>query len=86
MTYFIAVFSIRTDTVQFYAFLNKNGVPASIVETPKGATASCGISVKFSGTYINKVRKLLFQSGIRSFVSFYLVSGIYGRTTLTPIK
>ena len=84
MNYYIAVFSIRTDTIWFNRYLNKNGISSSIVETPKMATASCGISVKIPSNYLEKGKILLNKSGIRSFIGFYSVNSFYGR--VMPIR
>lgn len=85
MEYILAVFSLRTDTISFNSFLNRNKVASSVVETPKSASASCGVSVKFSAKDLPVVRRLLPLSGTTSFVRFYRVSGFYGRSTVTPI-
>jgi hypothetical protein len=86
MEYVLAVFSLRTDTIQFNYFLNKNRIKSSVVETPKSASASCGISVKFPAEDLPIVRRLMPLSGARSFVRFYLVQGMYGRYNLTPLR
>ena len=86
MEYILAVFSVRTDTMQFNRILNKNGISSTVVETPKSASASCGISVKFALKDLNEARRLLTFSGTKSFVRFYLVTGFYGNAKLTPIK
>lgn len=86
MEYVLAVFSIRTDTVQFNRILNKNRINSTIVETPKAASSSCGISVKFSINDLPRAKQLLSASGTRSFVRFYLVSGYYGNQRIMPIK
>lgn len=86
MEYYIAVFSLRTDTMQFNSLLNRNRIRSTIVETPKSASASCGISVKFSAHDLPIVQKLLAVSGTKSFVKFYKVSGMFGRTTVSPLR
>lgn len=86
MEYIIAVFSIRTDTMNFYNFLNRNRINCTIIETPKQVSASCGISVKFATIDLPVARRLLPQSGAKSFIRFYMVSGFYGRQKLTPIN
>lgn len=82
----MAVFSIRTDTMQFNNILNKNNIRSSVVETPKSASASCGISVRFDVAQLPRAKQLLKYSGTTSFVRFYMVSGFYGNSRLTPLK
>ena len=72
MDYVLAVFSVRTDTMQFSNFLTKNKINNTVVETPKGASVSCGISVKFKFADFSSVKRLLPLSGTRSFVKFYM--------------
>lgn len=86
MEYILAVFSIRTDTIQFNKILKNNHINSSVVETPKSASASCGISVKFATKDLPKARQLLIVSSTKSFVRFYIVTGFYGNIKLTPIK
>lgn len=83
-SYAIAVFSIRTSTLQFNAILNKSGVRSVVVETPKSASASCGISVRFDVQNLPTAKQILARSGIKNFVRFYIVSHQYGGTRLTP--
>ena len=83
--YIIAVFSLRTSTMQFNSLLIKNGIRSVIIETPKSASASCGISVRFDKKYIQKARGLLISSNIKNFVRFYQVANFRGQTHISPI-
>ena len=84
--YIIAVFSLRTSTLQFNSLLSKNGVRSLIIETPKSASASCGISVRFDTKNLGRARELLLHSDIKNFVRFYHVTNFMGQTRLTPIQ
>ena len=84
--YILAVFSIRTSTMQFNRLLQKNGIKSMVVETPKSASASCGISVRFNVNDLSLAKSILVSSGIRSFVRFYHVSGLYGGVRISPIR
>ena len=75
MDYVLAVFSIRT-----------NKIASSVVETPKFASSSCGISVRFAYKDLAKAKSLLASSGTKSFVRFYLVNGMWGNIRVTPLK
>ena len=83
--YVIAVFSVRTSTMQFNSVLQKNGVRSLIIETPKSAGVSCGISVRFGLEDLSKARDLLQKSKVQNFVRFYLVENFYGKTQLSSI-
>ena len=84
--YIIAVFSLRTSTMQFFSLLKKNNVRSLIVETPKSASASCGISVRFEVESLNVAKQILASSGIKNFVRFYLVSQRFNQVVLSPIN
>ena len=84
--YIIAVFSIRTSTMQFNKLLSQNGIRSVVVETPKSASASCGISVRFDVKNLPLARELLMNSGIKNFVRFYHVSGYFGGLRISPIR
>ena len=86
MEYMLAVFSIRTDTINFNRLLNKNGIKSTVVETPTSASTSCGISVNFAFKDLPQARRMLPVSGTKSFVRFYVVTGHYGNIKITPIK
>ncbi|HAJ77688.1 MAG TPA: hypothetical protein DCO89_01290 [Clostridiales bacterium] len=84
--YIIAVFSLRTSTMQFNSALNRGGVKSLVIETPKAASASCGISVRFDIKNLERAKDILKQSGIKNFVRFYRVSFMYNQTRLTPVN
>lgn len=86
MEYILAIFTLRTDTMYFNKLLNKNKIHSSVVETPKAASASCGLSVKLATKDLSSAKQILQKSGILSFVRFYLVTGFYGNLRLTPLK
>lgn len=83
--YVIAVFSVRTSTMQFNAILARNRIKSLIIETPKSASASCGISVRFDVENLGKAKELLLQGGIKNFVRFYLVENFFGNTQIRPL-
>lgn len=83
--FIIAVFSMRTSTMQFNNLLQKNGVKSVVIETPKSASASCGISVRINTRDFEKAKDLLISSGIKNFVRFYQVDYFYNQTRLTPL-
>lgn len=84
--YILAIFSVRTSTMQYNMLLQKNGVRSVVVETPKSASASCGISVRFPTKFFDFAKEVLKKSGIKNFVAFYYVSTNFSRTMLTRIS
>ena len=84
--YILAIFSVRTSTLQYNMLLQKNGVRSVIVETPKSASASCGISVRFDTKHFEYAKELLKKSGIKNFVAFFYVSTRFGKTMLTRMS
>lgn len=83
--YILAVFSVRTSTIQFSTMLNRGGVNNLIVETPKRLTTSCGVSVKFSAKNFGRAKGILMNSGIKNFVRFYYVKVFNGSTNISPL-
>ena len=84
--YILAVFSLRTSTMQFFSLLKKNNVRCFIVETPKSASASCGISVRFEIESLAVAKRILETGIIKNFVRFYVVSQRFNQVVLNPIK
>ena len=83
--YIIAVFTIRTSTMQFSMMLNRNGIANSVIETPKSISASCGVSVKISTKNFQRAKEIFFQNRVKNFSRFYYVKIYRGITTVTPI-
>ena len=84
-SYAIAVFSVRTSTLQFNSVLVKNGVKSLIIETPKAVSASCGICVRFDISSIKRAKDLLERSEINNFVRFYVVENIWGSSRIRVV-
>lgn len=70
MTYILAVFRVRTQTMKFNEALKRAGVRSQVINTPKGLTSACGISCKFPLSEL-KVATKLINSRYDSFVGFY---------------
>lgn len=83
--YILAIFSVRTNTMQYNMLLQKNGIRSVIVETPKSASASCGISVRFNTKHFEYAKELLKKSGIKNFVRFYHITENFGQKRLIPV-
>ena len=72
MKYVIAVFSSRSETLSFFRYMNKLGYFAVVITTPKVASKTCGISVKFSYEDFEKVKQILTSLNFSTFLGFYL--------------
>lgn len=85
MNFIIAVFSVRTHTHIFYNLLIKSGIKCTIIETPKQAKLSCGISVKFLVKDFAIVKKIL-NSSLSSFGGFFKLVYQFNKIAVVPIK
>lgn len=84
MTYYIAVFTSRTETIRFNEILNRNNVSSQVINTPREASVGCGVSVKFSPQDFENVKRI-YGSVNLSLTGFFKVAR-YGRSfVVTPI-
>lgn len=74
MNYVLAIFRSRSETIYFANLLKMNGLPSSVINTPKEAGQTCGISVKFLPECLGIARGLLTQKRFQSFAGFYRVT------------
>ena len=70
MNYVIAVFMSRSETLSFANMLKKINVPVAIVQTPRQAGKTCGISVKFHYENFSYAKDLLSRMRLNSFYGF----------------
>lgn len=78
MNYVVAVFMSRTETLSFANFLRRQGFQVVIVQTPKEAGRTCGISVKFRYEDFGKIKPLLSTLRFMSFQGFFLEQNVGG--------
>lgn len=78
MRYVIAVFRSRNETLYFANMLKSSGYFVSIVNTPKEAGQTCGISVKFNENILDIANAFLVSKPFRSFYGFFRVTFING--------
>ena len=86
MTYCIAVFKSKTDVFAYLELLRLSGVPAVTTGTPKEARIGCGLSVKFSKTYLGIGEAILRKKRFSGFYGIYLSSKVGSRSTLSKIR
>ncbi len=85
MYYILAVFKSRSETLFFANLLKSNGLIVNVVNTPKQAGQTCGISVKFMPNNLAEVRRLLASRSFQSFVGFYTVMLRNGQNDVSRI-
>ena len=85
MEYLVIAFRSRSDTIKFTEFLNKNNIPAEIVNTPKEAGVGCGLSAKVSRHYENIVKKAIKIANLKSFAGVFLVRKFSGKYLVRSI-
>lgn len=59
MNYYIFVFWSRSDALSFANSLRKLNIPNSMVQTPREAGRTCGLSVKIMAEYLDNARRIL---------------------------
>ena len=73
MEYIIVAFRSRTQTVKLNKILQSMGINSEIVNTPKEAGVGCGLSVKISPYYFERVKSVVFSVGFSAFAGFFMV-------------
>ena len=74
MTYYLATFHSQTQTYEFSRVLASYGIVAQVVQTPRQAQASCGLSVKIPDKFgLEYARFVLSRRQFSSFSSFFEV-------------
>ena len=71
--YIIATFRSRTQTMTFKQILLSYKVFSDIINTPRQASVSCGISVRFDGKFLSVAKDILSRRRFDSFVGFFSV-------------
>lgn len=72
MNFVIAVFSSRSETLSFANFLKRQGFVCGVVQTPKEAGRTCGISVKFRYEDFATIKQIFGSLRFMSFQGFFL--------------
>lgn len=83
--YVLAVFRSRTQTTLFDRLLRSYHMPVSVVNTPSSLQVGCSVGVKIPVSYLNSSLTLFERRHFDSFVGFYKITKMDGRTAVTPI-
>ena len=84
MSYILAVFNSRTQTMLFYNKLKAKRIPCSIINNPEKTNVTCGICIKFYYSHLNVARQIL-NNNLNGFVGFYKLQNNLGRNIVTPL-
>ena len=82
----LAVFRARTQSLDYAERLNKYGVAASTVPTPKEAKIGCGLCVRFYERDMIRAKAILKTGRYATFKGFYKMDYVGGRISITPYK
>ncbi len=83
--YILAVFRSRTQTTLFDRLLRSYRIPVSVVSVPSSLQVGCSVGVKIPISYLNSALALFKRRYFDSFVGFYKITKIDGRTAVTPV-
>ena len=80
----LAVFRSRAHSLDYAERLNRYGVEAITIPTPKEARIGCGLCVKFDARAFVRAQAILKTGRYASFKGFYKTEFLGGRMTVTP--
>ena len=69
--YGVAAFRSRQQVLRFEAALNRQGVPARVVTTPRDVSMGCGLSVRFPMERLQDVRRALRTQNTGNLIGLY---------------
>ena len=82
----LAVFRSRAQSLDYGQRLQKYGIPASVIPTPKEAKIGCGLCVRINANYFIKAQAILKTGGYSTFRGFYRLDFVNGKTTVFPYR
>ena len=69
--YGVAAFRSRQQVLRFEAALNRQGIPARVVTTPRDIAMGCGLSVRFPLESLPEVRRALLTQNTSNLIGLY---------------
>ena len=69
--YGVAAFRSRQQVLRFEAALNRQGIPARVVTTPRDIAMGCGLSVRFPVESLPEVRRALLTQNTSNLIGLY---------------
>lgn len=82
----LAVFRSRAQSLDYAERLNRYGISATPVPTPKEARIGCGLCVRFDSSQYARATAVLKMGKYSSFKGFYKSEFIAGQLSVTPYK
>ena len=82
----LAVFRSRSHSLDYAERLNRYGVSATTVPTPKEVRIGCGLCVRFDARAFPRARAILKTAAYSSFKGFYKTDFIGGKMSVTPYQ
>ena len=79
MTEILAVFRSRSQAIDCNARLNRYGINALLINTPKEANIGCGLSVKFTENVLPRAKAIIKGGNYSAFYGYYIMKNVYGR-------
>lgn len=73
MSYILAVFNTRSETLYFANILKSQGLVVSVSNTPRSVGQGCSICVKFLPSALPMARNVLTQKTFQGFLGFFSV-------------
>ena len=80
----LTVFRSRSQSLDYAERLQKYGVQATTMPTPKEAKIGCGLCVRFDARDFIRAKAILKTGKYTSFKGFYKMEFIGGRTSVSP--
>ena len=69
--YGVAAFRSRQQVLRFEAALNRQGIPARVVTTPRDIAMGCGLSVRFPVESLPELRRALLTQNTSNLIRLY---------------
>lgn len=83
--YGVAAFRSRQQVLRFEAALNRQGVPARVVTTPRDIAMGCGLSVRFPMERLQDVKRALLTQNTSNLIGLYQAEYDGARLRVRPV-
>lgn len=81
----LAVFRSRTQSMEFYNALKKQGITAQLVSAPKQANVGCALACKIPYSAFPGAKTLLSVKRYSTFAGFFKVTAIGNKKEITRL-
>ena len=73
MKYVIIAFRSRNQTAKMYEIFRANGIPSTVISTPREVGVGCGLSLRFDEGYLRRAVEAATRHPLPSYVGFFSV-------------